>query len=65
MGSLPRSISVILEHDLVDMCKAGDDVTIYGIISQRWNNFANDTRCSLETVMKANNIEVKCNVSTL
>jgi DNA helicase MCM9 len=28
VGTIPRSIVVILENDLVDLAKAGDDVTI-------------------------------------
>lgn len=29
MGTIPRSMWVVLEDDLVDCCKAGDDVTIW------------------------------------
>ena len=28
VGQIPRSLWVVLENDLVDSCKAGDDVTI-------------------------------------
>ena len=27
---------VVLEDDLVDSCKAGDDVTICGVVMRRW-----------------------------
>ena len=29
MGTIPRSMWVVLQDDLVDMCKPGDDVTIW------------------------------------
>ncbi|XP_078251276.1 DNA helicase MCM9-like [Rhinoraja longicauda] len=58
VGSIPRSLLVVLEDDLVDTCKSGDDVTLYGMVMQRWKPFTQDTRCDLELVLKANNLEV-------
>ncbi|XP_068087469.1 DNA helicase MCM9 [Hyperolius riggenbachi] len=58
VGSIPRSMIVVLEDDLVDSCKSGDDVTIYGVVMQRWKPLYVDTRCDLELVLKANYISV-------
>ncbi|XP_074540908.1 DNA helicase MCM9 [Halichoeres trimaculatus] len=58
VGSIPRSMAVVLEGDLVDSCKSGDDVTVYGVMSQRWKPFYDGSRCDVELVLKANNIEV-------
>ncbi|KAF7647718.1 hypothetical protein LDENG_00167900, partial [Lucifuga dentata] len=58
VGSIPRSMVVVLEDDLVDSCKSGDDVTVYGVMSQRWKPFHDSCHCEVELVLKANNVEV-------
>ncbi|XP_008771231.1 DNA helicase MCM9 isoform X2 [Rattus norvegicus] len=58
VGSIPRSMKVILEDDLVDSCKSGDDLTIYGVVMQRWKPFQRDMRCEVEIVLKANYVQV-------
>ncbi|XP_032195576.1 DNA helicase MCM9 isoform X2 [Mustela erminea] len=58
VGSIPRSMKVILEDDLVDSCKSGDDLTIYGVVMQRWKPFQQDVRCEVEIVLKANYVQV-------
>ncbi|CAL1548313.1 unnamed protein product, partial [Lymnaea stagnalis] len=58
MGTIPRSMWVVLEDDLVDSCKAGDDVTICGTVRQRWRPAMMDAKCDLEIVLQANHILV-------
>ncbi|XP_030628078.1 DNA helicase MCM9 [Chanos chanos] len=58
VGSIPRSMLVILEDDLVDCCKSGDDITVYGVVWQRWKPLMEDVRCDVEIVLKANFIEI-------
>ncbi|XP_051031469.1 DNA helicase MCM9 [Phodopus roborovskii] len=58
VGSIPRSMKVILEDDLVDSCKSGDDITIYGVVMQRWRPFQRDVRCEVEIVLKSNYVQV-------
>ncbi|KAM6181810.1 DNA helicase MCM9 [Erethizon dorsatum] len=58
VGSIPRSMKVILEDDLVDSCKSGDDLTIYGVVTQRWKPFQQDVRCEVEIVLKANYVQI-------
>ncbi|KAB0346488.1 hypothetical protein FD754_011345 [Muntiacus muntjak] len=58
VGSIPRSMQVVLEDDLVDSCKSGDDITIYGVVMQRWKPFKQDVRCEVEIVLKANYVQV-------
>ncbi|XP_023152134.2 DNA helicase MCM9 isoform X3 [Amphiprion ocellaris] len=58
VGSIPRSVVVVLEDDLVDSCKSGDEVTVYGVVCQRWRPLFEGSRCEVELVLKANNMEV-------
>ncbi|XP_030123657.4 DNA helicase MCM9 isoform X1 [Taeniopygia guttata] len=58
VGSIPRCMVVVLEDDLVDGCKSGDDITVYGVVMQRWKPFHEGARCDLELVLKANYVKV-------
>ncbi|KAL9967665.1 hypothetical protein ACROYT_G025945 [Oculina patagonica] len=58
VGTIPRSMWVVLEDDLVDSCKAGDDVTVCGVVMRRWKPVFPDSRCDLEVVLKANHLSV-------
>ncbi|KAM7470618.1 hypothetical protein LguiA_008801 [Lonicera macranthoides] len=54
VGAIPRSIPVILKDDLVDIVKAGDDVSVTGILTAKWSSDIKDVRCNLDPVLVAN-----------
>ena len=56
LGSIPRSINLLLIHDLVDSVKAGDEVVVTGVPIHRWNKTYTNERCSLECVIMTNSI---------
>ncbi|EDV20411.1 uncharacterized protein TRIADDRAFT_31981, partial [Trichoplax adhaerens] len=58
LGTIPQSIIAVLEDDLVDSCKPGDDVTLTGLICRRWRFLSTDQRCDVEIVLKVNHIQV-------
>ncbi|CAF0807956.1 unnamed protein product [Adineta ricciae] len=57
-NNLPRSFSVILEDDLVEACKPGDDVAIYGFVQDRWRPVQVGGRGQTSLCLEANNVVV-------
>ncbi|KAE8748816.1 hypothetical protein FOCC_FOCC004410 [Frankliniella occidentalis] len=60
VGSMPRSMWVTLEDDLVDTCKPGDDVVVCGTVLRRWRPLTAGSRCDIDLVVQANHLQV-CN----
>ncbi|KAI8842641.1 MCM2/3/5 family-domain-containing protein [Chytriomyces cf. hyalinus JEL632] len=58
LGTIPRSILVLLEDDLADTCKPGDDVSIVGTVTRRWQNLNAGDRAETEIVLVANHVRV-------
>ncbi|KAE8708560.1 putative DNA helicase MCM9 [Hibiscus syriacus] len=56
VGVIPRSILVILQDDLVDIVKAGDDVIVTGILTAKWSPDLKDVRCDLDPILIANHV---------
>ncbi|KAG0017954.1 DNA helicase mcm9 [Podila clonocystis] len=56
MGTIPRSMFVILHDDLVDYAKSGDDVTITGTVIRRWKPPMPGDRCDIELAILANHV---------
>ncbi|CAN0335277.1 unnamed protein product, partial [Ascophyllum nodosum] len=59
VGSIPRSMVVLLQDDLVDSCKAGDDVVIVGELLRRWKPVFEGVRCDVQVTLKANSVIVQ------
>jgi DNA helicase MCM9 len=59
VGSIPRSLIVVLMDDLVDTCKAGDEVTIGGIVRRRWRPMMDNERTDVELFLEGNCIRVQ------
>ncbi|XP_072387493.1 uncharacterized protein [Diabrotica undecimpunctata] len=58
LGSVPSTMWVTLEDDLVDCCQPGDDVTICGVLKKRYGEFCVGKRTEIDLVFKANHIQV-------
>jgi DNA replication licensing factor MCM3 len=58
-GQIPRSVDVVLERDLVDMIKPGDEVSIVGVYRQIEKRTTGQIPILCKAVLVANNIEVR------
>jgi DNA helicase MCM9 len=58
MGSMPRSMPVVLENDLVDAVKPGDEVVVNGVVMRRWKPINPDDRCDVELYLQANHVHI-------
>lgn len=60
LGTIPRSVWVTLEEDLVDSCKPGDDVLIIGCVKRRWKKLGKgkNDRTDIDLVIQANSVQV-------
>jgi DNA replicative helicase MCM subunit Mcm2 (Cdc46/Mcm family) len=55
-GAMPRSLSLVLEHDLVDSFKPGADVIVTGTVVHRWLPIPRGARAELDVVLCVNSI---------
>ncbi|KAK7241050.1 DNA replication licensing factor [Aureococcus anophagefferens] len=58
VGSIPRAVTVVLEHDLADSVQAGDRVSVVGWLERKWKPCYRDVRCDVEVVLVANGVRV-------
>ena len=59
IGAVPRSIVILLRHELVDQCRAGDDVIITGVLGCRSKPFlkVDSSRLYGELFLQATSIQ--------
>ena len=58
VGQLPRSVEIVLEHDLVDRVKPGDRVQAVGVYRPLPNVQMGQTNGVFKSVLLANNVSV-------
>lgn len=57
-GTIPKTLPVILEANLVDKVKPGDDVLISGILIKRWGKIIPESRVDVGFCIFGNNVTI-------
>jgi DNA helicase MCM9 len=60
IGSIPRSLLIKLQHDLVDRCQPGDEVTVVGSLLAQWQqpSIQPGIECNVGIALEAHSIQV-------
>jgi DNA helicase MCM9 len=58
IATTPHALLVVLEDDLVDKCKAGDDICVTLVVQWRWHRAVRDQRAQLEQIGHATSVQV-------
>lgn len=56
VGSIPRSITLILKADLVDKFNPGEDVVVVGTTLLQWQPLSKGLRCRIDVAIQVNSI---------
>lgn len=59
LGSLPRSMLLVLHADLVDNFHPGDDVIVTGRVLQQWRPVSKGSRCTLQLALLVNHMQAR------
>jgi DNA helicase MCM9 len=59
VGSIPRTLTVLLMYDLVNKCNPGDEIIVVGTLLGRWSNTTENLRPDIKMCLNANSLEVR------
>ena len=59
VGSIPRSLTLILEHDLVNLLNPGDEVKVVGKLIARWAPVVEEVRANVKMALCVNSVKIE------